>query len=119
MPCRRSGADTIWRTVLRGFSEANGSWNTICMSRRSGWRDFRFAVVMSWPSKRICPALGSSSLIRVRASVVLPQPDSPTSPTVSPSCRVKLTSSTALTLATSRRNTMPSRTGKCWRRWST
>ena len=39
---------------------------------------------MSRPSKRIDPAVGSSSLMSVRPSVVLPQPDSPTRPSVSP-----------------------------------
>ena len=27
---------TIWPTVMRGLSEPNGSWKTICSSRRSG-----------------------------------------------------------------------------------
>jgi hypothetical protein len=36
------------------------------------------------PSKITCPAVGSSSRSNVRPTVVLPQPDSPTSPTVSP-----------------------------------
>jgi hypothetical protein len=44
----------------------------------------RFRFVMSWPSKTIEPDVGSSSLMIVRPSVVLPQPDSPTTPSVSP-----------------------------------
>ena len=40
----------------------------------------------------------------VRPTVVLPQPDSPTRPSVSPSLMVKLTSSTACTQATTRCN---------------
>ena len=32
----RSGSAMISLTVMRGSSEANGSWKTICMSRRSG-----------------------------------------------------------------------------------
>ena len=32
VPWSRSGIPTIWRTVLRGLSDANGSWNTICIS---------------------------------------------------------------------------------------
>ncbi len=35
-PWMRSGSATISLTVIRGSSEANGSWNTICRSRRSG-----------------------------------------------------------------------------------
>ena len=57
----------------------------------------RLSVVISRPSKTILPAVGSSSLMIVRPSVVLPQPDSPTMPTVSPGRTVKSTPSTALT----------------------
>jgi hypothetical protein len=39
---------------------------------------------MSWPSKRIAPRVGCSSRSTVRPSVDLPQPDSPTRPSVSP-----------------------------------
>src|SRR4051812_34720396 len=42
-----------------------------------------------------------------RPTVLLPQPDSPTSPNVSPLFRSKLTPSTALTSATLRANTPP------------
>ena len=42
------------------------------------------AVDMLTPSKRISPAVGSSSRRTARPTVVLPQPDSPTSPSVSP-----------------------------------
>ena len=41
--------------------------------------------VMSLPSKTIRPAVGSRSFMIVRPSVVFPQPDSPTTPSVSPS----------------------------------
>src|ERR1700680_5067903 len=47
-----------------------------------------------------------------RPRVVLPQPDSPTSPSVSPLRISKLTSSTALTSATLRWKRMPEVTGK-------
>ena len=50
---------------------------------------------MSWPSKRIVPAVGLCSRVTSRARVDLPQPDSPTSPTVSPRCTVRSTPSTA------------------------
>ncbi len=39
---------------------------------------------MSVPLKTILPSVGSVSLMIVRPSVVLPQPDSPTTPSVSP-----------------------------------
>ena len=41
-------------------------------------------LVMSSPSNSIVPPVGSSSRSMVRPAVDLPQPDSPTSPTVSP-----------------------------------
>ena len=39
---------------------------------------------MSWPSKMILPPVDSSSRMTQRAIVDLPQPDSPTTPSVSP-----------------------------------
>jgi hypothetical protein len=35
-PRDRSGVARIWLTRLRGFSDACGSWKTICISRRIG-----------------------------------------------------------------------------------
>src|SRR5690554_651986 len=52
------------------------------------------------------------SRMTVRAAVDLPQPDSPTRPSVSPRRRSKLMPSTALTSPTWRRNTTPWRSGK-------
>ena len=56
-----NGSPTICSTVLRGLSDAYGSWKIICISRRSGRSCPRRAPVMSRPSKRIVPAVGSSS----------------------------------------------------------
>jgi hypothetical protein len=53
------------------------------------------------------PAVGSSMRVIRRTSVDLPQPDSPTRPTLSPSPIAKLTSSTACSSAR-----LP--TGKCF-----
>jgi hypothetical protein len=50
---------------------------------------------MSWPSKTILPAVGSSSRVSSRPVVVLPQPDSPTSDSVSPLRTLKSRPSTA------------------------
>ena len=69
---------------MRGLSDAYGSWKIICMRRRSGRIADWLAWVMSVPAKTILPAVGSCSRVTSRASVDLPQPDSPTSPTVSP-----------------------------------
>jgi hypothetical protein len=54
-----------------------------------------------------------------RAIVDLPQPDSPTTPRVSPSRTVKETPSTALTAPTCFWKTIPRVTGKCFFRSST
>ena len=47
-----------------------------------------------WPSKRTTPAVGSIRRSRMRATVVFPQPDSPTRPSVSPGWMANDTSST-------------------------
>src|SRR3977135_3209634 len=66
---------------------------------------------MSLPLNSMCPAVGSTSLMSVRESVVLPQPDSPTSPSVSPAWIVRSTPSTAWICPTVRLR-MPARIGK-------
>src|SRR5487761_182852 len=55
---------------------------------------------MSSPMNSIVPAVGSRRRIMVRPSVDLPQPDSPTRPTVSPFLMSRSTPSTAWTCAT-------------------
>ncbi len=107
MPWTRSGSPTMRPTLCRGFSDAYGSWKTICIRRRSGRRSFCERVVMSWPSKTILPPVGSYSRRMVRPTVDLPQPDSPTSPSVSPLWIEKLTSSTALMSPMCRSSRMP------------
>jgi len=106
-------------TRLRGFSDAYGSWKIIIISRRNGRISVRESLVMSWPRKVIFPSVGSSSFMMQRAIVDLPQPDSPTTPRVSPSRSVNETPSTAFTEATSFWKTMPRVTGKCFFRFST
>ena len=59
--------------------------------------------VSSWPRKRIAPASGSTIRITDCAVVVFPQPDSPTSASISPSRPVKETPSTAWTRLFGRR----------------
>ena len=68
---------------------------------------------MSLPSSRIAPLVGSISRSTLRATVDLPQPDSPTRPSVSPAPIEKLTPSTACTVPTRRAQQTPPRTGKC------
>ena len=67
---------------------------------------------MSRPSKTIEPDVGSISLMIVRPSVVLPQPDSPTTPSVSPLRTERSTPSTARTAPTVCLKT-PALIGKC------
>ena len=71
----------------------------ICIRRRYGLSAAPLSAVMSSPSKRIVPAVGSMRRRSRRPTVVLPQPDSPTRPSVSPRRISKLTPSTAWTMA--------------------
>ena len=84
------------------------------MSRRSG---------RSWPCRQVrdvaaledrsCPPVGSSSRVSSRPVVVLPQPDSPTRPSVSPLSTSKSMPSTACTAPTCRLS-RPLVIGKCF-----
>src|SRR5712691_4521702 len=96
MPCTRAGSPIAAPTLTRGFRDEYGSWKTICIRRRIACRPRRSAVEISIPSKRIEPASGSTSLSRQRASVVLPLPDSPTTPRVSRRPTLSDTPSTAI-----------------------
>ena len=71
---------------------------------------------MSWPSNMIEPPVGSSSFDTTRPVVDLPQPDSPTSPSVSPGATENETPSTARTAPTCRWIKMPALIGKCFLR---
>ena len=80
---------------FRGFNEENGSWKMICIWRRYGRSSDFDRCVMSVPSMRIEPDVGSIRRSTVRPAVDLPQPLSPTRPSVSPALIVKLMPSTA------------------------
>ncbi len=80
-----------------GLSEAWGSWKTGCMRRRSGRTSCSGNVEMVWPSSNTEPAVGRTRHSTAFARVVLPLPDSPTSPSTSPRRSEKLTPSTAFT----------------------
>src|SRR5215510_15403073 len=67
------------------------------------------------PSNSMQPAVGASAASTSFDVVVLPQPDSPTSPSVSPGPIVKLIPSTALTMPRGLPKSEPP-TGKCFRR---
>ena len=87
-----SSASVSWRPIVStGFSDVIGSWKTIAMRLPRMWRISSSSILRrSSPSKRISPptifpgGLGISRRIE-SALTLLPQPDSPTSPSVSPS----------------------------------
>ena len=80
---RRSGNATFWRTVIHGNSERLYSWNTSAM----------------FPSaSHASPAVGSSRPEMHLSSVVLPQPDGPTTQTNSPALTSNETSPIASTV---------------------
>ena len=64
---------------------------------RASWRPNVFSTPVSWPSKCTVPRVGSYRPTSSRATVLLPQPDSPTSASVLPFSMAKLTPSTACT----------------------
>ena len=84
-------------TVRLGLSEPNGSWNTICRRRRTGRSARGASAAMSVPSTMIWPLSASIKRAMQRAAVDLPEPDSPTIPTVSPRRTLKLTAASAST----------------------
>jgi len=91
------GSSSRVTTCLRGLSEANGFWNTICTCGRSRLSVARSASATSSPFSRSSPDVGRSIMVTCRASVDLPQPDSPTIANVSPSRTLKDTPSSART----------------------
>ena len=83
-------------TRRRGLSELMGSWKIICMRVRRLRSAAPFCFVSSTPSSSIEPLVGSTMRMSALPVVDLPHPDSPTSPSVSPSKMSKLTPATAL-----------------------
>src|SRR5437763_835107 len=90
-----------WRPIgYKGFSDVNGSWNTAPISRPRTLRiDAYGSLSMRRPDSRISPLAirpGGSMRPMIAAPVSdLPAPDSPTTPSTSPSAIEKLTSLTA------------------------
>ena len=87
---------------VRGSSDAYGSWKMICIRRRYGLRLLLLSRVMSVPSNTMVPDVGSISRSSRRPTVVLPDPDSPTRPSVSPRRTSNDTPDTAWTTSTAR-----------------
>ena len=81
--CTTIGSAMMSPTVIRGLSEPYGSWKMICISRRSARSrsgPARQALAVEADACRRSARSGDS----MRPVVDLPQPDSPTSPSVSP-----------------------------------
>ena len=97
MPCTPSPSPTICAIDIRGDSAPNGSWKTTCISRRSGRSPRAESPWQSLPGEANRGPAHACSRSRASPSVVLPEPLSPTTPTVCPSRTVTLTPSTALT----------------------
>ena len=87
-------------TVLRGFSDEYGSWKIICTSRCSALRRSPLRLRDVLALEQDLPEVGSSSRTSSRAVVLLPQPVSPTIPSVSPAWTANEMSSTAFTAPT-------------------
>ena len=88
-------------TVCIGLRLEYGSWKTICTVPRSRRRSLPGSLLQSpagMPSMMTCPLVACSRPISTRASVVLPEPDSPTRPTDSPAPTSSDTPSTAVTV---------------------
>ena len=103
-PLTTRGSPTMSRSVILGLRDENGSWKIICISRRSPLSCERgsVATLTTSPSserKLISPSVGSTTLRMHREVVVFPHPLSPTSPRVSPSLMLKVTSSTRAYIA--------------------
>src|SRR6185503_4467351 len=95
-PWEISGSATILRTRQRGFRLAYGSWKIIWKRRRIvSISALPWIFARSTPSNTMEPALGAYRPQMSRATVDLPQPDSPTRESVSPRLMVKETPSTA------------------------
>ena len=91
----RKGSESSERTVSRGLKDPTGSWNIAPTSRRNAFSARGPMPTTSRPRKRMLPSRGRSRPMMLLASVVLPDPLSPTSPKVSASPIVSETPATA------------------------
>src|SRR5689334_19146632 len=100
-------------TVIRGFSDVYGSCITIWMLRRARRRPWPERRAMFSPRTSTSPLVGFSRPTSSLARVDLPQPDSPTMPSVSPRRNWRSTPSTARIAPVLVFRTMPCVIGKC------
>ncbi len=123
-PQTRRGSATMSPTVRLGFSDEIGSWKIIWMCVRL-WRiSSSERSARSTPLNVTLPEVGRGNWMIARPLVDLPQPDSPTSPRVSPDLMSKLMPLTAFTVrprptgnSTTRSSTVTS-TSSPGRRWA-
>ena len=108
-----SASPTIAPTVMRGLSDAYGSWKMICMSRASARSSSLPARVTSLPSNQTSPEVGSIRRRMQRPVVLLPQPDSPTRPSVSPAVEVEAHAVDRVHAGRPRGRASPPVIGKC------
>src|SRR5438034_11443613 len=84
------------------------------MSFRTANQAWLDAPVISWPIQTMLPAVAGIRFSTARARVDLPQPDSPTTPSVSPAWMSKETPSTAFRVrAGDQGQALPALTLKC------
>src|SRR5215204_4625152 len=95
IPISRSGSTSVWPIVRAGLSDEYGSWNTTRRSATTRLRCLSDIEVMSSPCSLTVPAVGGCRPTTALPIVDFPEPDSPTSPRVSPGAMSKLTPSTA------------------------
>ena len=95
MPWISIGSVRMLPIVKRGLSDAYGFWKMIWMRRFQGMNSFADIDRMSRPSKIASPDVAWCSRISVSPTVVLPEPDSPTRPSVLPFGSLNETSLTA------------------------
>ncbi len=95
-PSLRTARVRIWRVLQAGLSVESGFWKTIWMARKASCERFPAVAFSCLPSNATVPESGASRPVTHLASVVLPLPDSPTRPKVSPLRRSSETSATAV-----------------------
>src|SRR5918996_44412 len=84
------------RTEARRLRAESGFWKTVCRARTCSKSRFTIRGSSGRPSSStVEPWSGAVNPRRTRASVVLPEPDSPTSPSVSPASMARSTSTSA------------------------
>ena len=76
-----SGCETVCPIVLRGLSDVYGFWNTYWIRRRESLDLRRIPRASGSPPNEKFPTRLVCRPTIVRASVVLPEPDSPTTAT--------------------------------------